>query len=171
ESRVLLVVCLGTFFHMQSVGSIGVLLSAIQKEFNTSLAAVQWIGLMGSIMLSSFSLGFGRAGDLIGRRTIFKTGLTLYTAGEGFGGGVGNLCALARLSVRHGAWLGDGGPNGRGDHSLRAWPRSPRARSGSAGCLHRIGPDDWTDNRRSHSSTLGLESSVSCELSFWSGHL
>src|SRR5215510_12031362 len=40
-----------------------------------------------------------------------------------------------------------------------------------AGCLHRIGPDDWTDNRRSHSSTLGLESSVSCELSFWSGHL
>src|SRR5262249_59338272 len=71
---------------MQSVGSIGVLLSAIQKEFNTSLAAVQWIGLMGSIMLSSFSLGFGRASDLIGRRTIFKTGLTLYTAGAGLAG-------------------------------------------------------------------------------------
>src|SRR5499433_418604 len=87
---------------MQSVGSIGVLLSAIQKEFNTSLAAVQWIGLMGSIMLSSFSLGFGRAGDLIGRRTIFKTGLTLYTAGAGlaaFSGTFGHLlvsrCVMA----------------------------------------------------------------------------
>jgi EmrB/QacA subfamily drug resistance transporter len=68
---------------MQSVGSISVSLSAIQKEFDTTLAAVQWIGLMGSIMLSSLSLGFGRAGDLIGRRTIFKTGLTLYTAGAG----------------------------------------------------------------------------------------
>ena len=83
ESRVLLVICLGTFFHIQSVGSISVSLSAIQKEFDTSLAAVQWIGLMGSIMLSSLSLGFGRAGDLFGRRTIFKTGLALYTAGAG----------------------------------------------------------------------------------------
>jgi EmrB/QacA subfamily drug resistance transporter len=83
DSLVLLVVCLGTFFHIQSVGSISVSLSAIQKEFDTSLAAVQWIGLMGSIMLSSLSLCFGRAGDLIGRRTIFKIGLTLYTAGAG----------------------------------------------------------------------------------------
>jgi len=68
---------------MQSVGSISVSLSAIQKEFDATLAAVQWIGLMGSIMLCSLSLCFGRAGDLIGRRTIFKTGLTLYTAGAG----------------------------------------------------------------------------------------
>jgi EmrB/QacA subfamily drug resistance transporter len=83
ESRVLVVVCLGTFFHIQSVGSISVSLSAIQKEFDTTLAAVQWIGLMGSIMLSSLSLCFGRAGDLIGRKTIFKIGLTLYTAGAG----------------------------------------------------------------------------------------
>jgi EmrB/QacA subfamily drug resistance transporter len=83
ESRVLLVVCLGTFFHIQSVGSISVSLSAIQKEFDTSLAAVQWIGLMGAIMLSSLSLCFGRAGDILGRRMIFKIGLTLYTAGAG----------------------------------------------------------------------------------------
>jgi EmrB/QacA subfamily drug resistance transporter len=83
DSLVLLVVCLGTFFHIQSVGSISVSLSAIQKEFDTTLAAVQWIGLMGSIMLSSLSLCFGRAGDLVGRRTIFKIGLSLYTAGAG----------------------------------------------------------------------------------------
>ena len=83
ELRVLLIVCLGTFFHIQSVGSISISLSAIQKEFGTSLAAVQWIGLMGAIMLSSLSLCFGRAGDLIGRKSIFKMGLTLYTAGAG----------------------------------------------------------------------------------------
>jgi EmrB/QacA subfamily drug resistance transporter len=84
ELRVLLVVCLGTFFHIQSVGSISVSLSAIQREFDTSLAAVQWIGLMGSILLSSLSLGFGRAGDVVGRKSIFKVGLTLYTTGAGF---------------------------------------------------------------------------------------
>ena len=94
ESLVLLVVCLGTFFHIQSVGSIGVSLSAIQKEFDTSLAAVQWIGLMGSIMLSSLSLCFGRAGDLIGRRTIFKTGLTLYTVGAGLAAFAGTFAQL-----------------------------------------------------------------------------
>ena len=38
---------------------------------------------MGAIMLSSLSLCFGRAGDLIGRKTIFKAGLTLYTIGAG----------------------------------------------------------------------------------------
>jgi EmrB/QacA subfamily drug resistance transporter len=84
ELRVLLVVCLGTFFHIQSVGSINVSLSAIQREFDTSLAAVQWIGLMGSILLSSLSLGFGRAGDVVGRKSVFKVGLTLYTTGAGF---------------------------------------------------------------------------------------
>ena len=83
ELRVLLVVCLGTFFHIQSVGSISISLSAIQKEFDASLAAVQWIGLMGAIMLSSLSLCFGRAGDLVGRKAIFKIGLALYTAGAG----------------------------------------------------------------------------------------
>ncbi|MGH7824095.1 MAG: MFS transporter [Candidatus Binatia bacterium] len=83
ELRVLLVVCFGTFFHIQSVGSISVSLSAIQKEFDTTLAAVQWIGLMGAIMLSSLSLCFGRAGDLFGRKAIFKIGLALYTAGAG----------------------------------------------------------------------------------------
>jgi EmrB/QacA subfamily drug resistance transporter len=68
---------------MQSVGSITVLLPTIQREFDISLAAVQWIGLMGTIMLSSLALCFGRAGDLFGRRMIFKIGLTLYTVGAG----------------------------------------------------------------------------------------
>jgi len=83
ELTVLIVICLGTFFHIQSIGSINVSLAAIQKDFGASLTAVQWIGLMGSIMLSSLSLCFGRAGDLIGRKIIFNIGLTLYTLGAG----------------------------------------------------------------------------------------
>lgn len=94
ELRILLVVCLGTFFHIQSVGSISISLSAIQKEFGATLAAVQWIGLMGAIMLSSLSLCFGRAGDLVGRRTIFKMGLTLYTAGAGLAAVAGSFPQL-----------------------------------------------------------------------------
>lgn len=79
---------------MQSIGSISVLLPAIQKEFGTSLAAIQWIGLMGAIMLSSLALCFGRAGDLFGRRTVFKIGLTLYTAGAALAAVSGSFAQL-----------------------------------------------------------------------------
>jgi EmrB/QacA subfamily drug resistance transporter len=94
ELRVLLVVCFGTFFHIQSIGSISVSLSAIQKEFDATLAAVQWIGLMGAIMLSSLSLCFGRAGDLLGRKTIFKIGLSLYTTGAALAAIAGSFSQL-----------------------------------------------------------------------------
>jgi EmrB/QacA subfamily drug resistance transporter len=94
ELRVVLVVCFGTFFHIQSVGSISVSLSAIQKEFDATLAAVQWIGLMGSILLSSLSLCFGRAGDLLGRKTFFKIGLSLYTAGAALAAIAGSFSQL-----------------------------------------------------------------------------
>jgi MFS family permease len=94
ELRVLLVVCFGTFFHIQSIGSISVSLSAIQKEFDATLAVVQWIGLMGAIMLSSLSLCFGRAGDLLGRKTIFKIGLSLYTTGAALAAIAGSFSQL-----------------------------------------------------------------------------
>jgi EmrB/QacA subfamily drug resistance transporter len=83
ERTVLIVMCLGTFFHIQSMGSINVSLSAIQKDFAASLAAVQWIGLMGAVSLSSLSLAFARAGDLLGRKRVFNVGLSLYTLGAG----------------------------------------------------------------------------------------
>jgi EmrB/QacA subfamily drug resistance transporter len=94
ELRVLTVVCLGTFFHIQSIGSISVSLAAIQKDFDASLTAVQWIGLMGAIMISSLAPLFGRAGDLIGRRSLFKAGLTLYTAGAGLAAASGSFPQL-----------------------------------------------------------------------------
>ncbi|MBI2358364.1 MAG: MFS transporter [Deltaproteobacteria bacterium] len=83
ELRVLIIICLGSFFHVQSFGSINVSLPAIQKEFGAGLAAIQWVGMMGVVMLSSLSLCFGRAGDLIGRKKIFKMGLALYALGAG----------------------------------------------------------------------------------------
>ncbi len=94
ELSVLLVVCLGTFFHIQSVGSISISLPAIQKDFGVTLSAIQWIGLMGAITLSSLSLCFGRTGDLVGRGTIFKIGLTLYTAGAGLAAVAGTFPQL-----------------------------------------------------------------------------
>lgn len=83
QLTILIVVCLGCFFYIQSIGSINVSLPAIQKEFGVSLAAVQWIGLMGTVMLSSLSLCFGRTGDIFGRKKMFEIGLALYSLGAG----------------------------------------------------------------------------------------
>jgi MFS family permease len=40
---------------------------------------------MGVVTISSLSLCFGRAGDLLGRRRVYKTGVALYTLGSGLG--------------------------------------------------------------------------------------
>lgn len=79
----LAVVCLGAFLFFNSFGSLNVALPHIQAEFGTSLAAIQWVSMMGLVMLSSLSFCFGRAGDLIGQRTLYRAGVVLYAAGAG----------------------------------------------------------------------------------------
>jgi MFS family permease len=83
DTKILIFICLGSFFHIQSLGSINVSLAAIQRDLGASLTGIQWIGMIGVVMLSSLSLCFGRAGDILGRRKIFKIGLSLYAIGAG----------------------------------------------------------------------------------------
>ncbi len=79
----LAVICLGAFLFFNSFGSINVALPEIQEHFGSSLAAVQWVSMMGLVMLSSLSFCFARAGDLLGRRTLHRTGVSLYALGAG----------------------------------------------------------------------------------------
>jgi EmrB/QacA subfamily drug resistance transporter len=79
----LAVICLGAFLFFNSFGSLNVALPNIQAEFDSSLAAVQWVSMMGLVMLSSLSFCFGRAGDLLGQRTLYRAGVVLYAGGAG----------------------------------------------------------------------------------------
>lgn len=79
----LAVVCLGAFLFFNSFGSLNVALPNIQAEFGSSLAAIQWVSMMGLVMLSSLSFCFGRAGDLLGQRTLYRIGVVFYAAGAG----------------------------------------------------------------------------------------
>jgi EmrB/QacA subfamily drug resistance transporter len=85
EWKQLVVICLGAFLFFNSFGSINVALPNIQAEFNSSLAAIQWVSMMGLVMLSSLSFCFGRAGDLLGQRTLYRAGVLLYALGAGLG--------------------------------------------------------------------------------------
>ncbi len=88
ELATLFVVCIATFLFSFSFFSIHIALPAIQSDFGNSLAAVQWVSIIGNVLTGSLSLCIGRLGDRIGRRKLYKSGVTLYTVGSG-------LCALA----------------------------------------------------------------------------
>lgn len=95
QQAILTVTCLAAFLFFNSFGSIGVALPMIQKQFGSSLAEVQWVALMGVVTVSSLSFCFGRSGEILGQRRLYKVGVFLYAAGSG----------LAALSVSLGALL------------------------------------------------------------------
>jgi len=86
EWKQLAVVCCGAFLFFNSFGSLNVALPEIQNHFGSSLAAIQWVSMMGLVMISSLSFCFGRAGDLLGQRTLYRAGVVLYAAGAGLAG-------------------------------------------------------------------------------------
>jgi len=85
ERAILIVTCAAAFLFFNSFGSIGVALPAIQKQFGNTLAEIQWVSLMGVVTISSLSFCFGRAGEILGRRRLYKAGVALYAAGAGVG--------------------------------------------------------------------------------------
>jgi EmrB/QacA subfamily drug resistance transporter len=85
QRAILMVTCSAAFLFFNSFGSIGVALPTMQKQFGSSLAAIQWVSLMGTVTVSSLSLCFGRAGSIFGQKRIYKSGVALYALGAGFG--------------------------------------------------------------------------------------
>lgn len=83
ELKILCVVCLGTFLFFNSLSAIHVAVPTIQREFGANLALIQWVSIIGVVMISSLSLCFGRAGDILGRRKLYRMGVALYALGSG----------------------------------------------------------------------------------------
>lgn len=83
EWQQLAVICLGAFLFFNNFGSVNVALPTIQIYFGASLAAVQWVSIMGTVMISSLAFCFGRAGELLGQRRLYRMGVSLYALGAG----------------------------------------------------------------------------------------
>ncbi|NIO08908.1 MAG: hypothetical protein GTO40_13195, partial [Deltaproteobacteria bacterium] len=75
QLKVLSVVCLAAYLFFNSYGSISVALPAIQTDLAIGLGALQWISFIGLVMVSSLSLCFGRAGDILGRNRLYRIGV------------------------------------------------------------------------------------------------
>jgi EmrB/QacA subfamily drug resistance transporter len=83
EIRLLVLLGSGSFLLQGSLHSINVALPVIQDEFDISLSALKWVSIIGAIMMASLSLCFGRVGDIIGRRRVYRTGIFIYAVGAG----------------------------------------------------------------------------------------
>ena len=83
EVKALLVLGPGSFVMASTIGTINVGLPAVQDEFGVSLSALKWVSIMGAIMMASMSLAFGRIGDIVGRKRIYRLGMFLYCVFSG----------------------------------------------------------------------------------------
>ncbi|HZP25672.1 MAG TPA: MFS transporter [Dehalococcoidia bacterium] len=91
EIPILIVLALGGFFLVNSFFGIAVAIPDIQQEFHTPLADLQWLSIMGWVMLTALALPLARLGDLVGRRKVYFVGLVCYAVGSGLAGIAGNF--------------------------------------------------------------------------------
>ena len=85
---VMLVVGIGTFMSTLVSSSINVSLPPISNFFGVSFSAVAWVSLAYLLTTTSLLLPFGRAADIIGRRSVYILGFFIFIAGS-------TLCAVS----------------------------------------------------------------------------
>ncbi len=86
---------------------VNVALVALQREFNTTLAGVQWVVEAYALFLASLVLVGGSLGDIYGRRRIFALGIAIFAVASvacGLASGINQLI-LARAAQGIGAAL------------------------------------------------------------------
>jgi len=76
----LVVVCFGQLMIVLDSTIVNVALSSIQRDLHFSQAGLTWVVNAYLITYGSFVLLAGRAGDLVGRKKVFLTGVFLFTA-------------------------------------------------------------------------------------------
>ncbi len=59
---------------------VNVALPTLAEEFETSFGVVQWVSLGYLLTQATLTLGFGRLGDMIGKKPIFTAGFSVFTA-------------------------------------------------------------------------------------------
>ena len=77
---VLALVCAAQFMVVLDIAIVNVALPSIQQDLGVSQSTLQWVVIAYGLMLGGFLLFGGRLSDLLGRRRILLTGLTLFSS-------------------------------------------------------------------------------------------
>jgi EmrB/QacA subfamily drug resistance transporter len=76
---ILVLTCIAQFMVVLDIAIVNVALPSIQQDLGLRQSALQWVVIAYGLMLGGFLLLGGRLGDLLGRRRIFLTGLTIFS--------------------------------------------------------------------------------------------
>src|SRR5688572_13954786 len=77
---VLVLVCLAQFMVILDATVVNVALPSIQRDLDMTQSELQWVVNSYTLIFGGFLLLGGRAGDLLGRKRLFLTGLVIFTA-------------------------------------------------------------------------------------------
>src|ERR687898_2525520 len=87
---ILLLACAAQFMVVLDIAIVNVALPSIQQDLGIGQNTLQWIIIAYGLMLGGFLLLGGRMADLLGRRRILLTGLTLFSLASLLAGGAGS---------------------------------------------------------------------------------
>ena len=77
---ILALVCGAQFMVVLDIAIVNVALPSIQQDLDVGQSTLQWVVIAYGLLLGGFLLLGGRMADLLGRRRILLTGLTIFTA-------------------------------------------------------------------------------------------
>jgi len=81
---VLVAIAMAIFLGTVDGTIVNVALPTIVDDFDTTFAVAQWVALSYFLTQTTLVLGFGRLGDMIGKKPIFTTGFAVFTIGSLF---------------------------------------------------------------------------------------
>jgi EmrB/QacA subfamily drug resistance transporter len=91
---VLLLACVAQFMVVLDIAIVNVALPSIQQDLDIKQSSLQWIVIAYGLMLGGFLLLGGRLADLVGRRRMLLTGLTLFSSASLLAGVAGSAEVL-----------------------------------------------------------------------------
>lgn len=92
-------VCFGAFMGQLDASIVTLAFPALQRQFHTGLAAVQWVSLAYLVTLVALLVPVGRWSDRIGRKLVYLGGFVVFTVASAACGLAGSLVALVGLRV------------------------------------------------------------------------
>src|SRR5579875_1990952 len=102
------VVCFGAFMGQLDASIVTITFPAMQHDFHTGVAAVQWVSLIYLLGLVALLAPGGRLGDAVGRKLVYSYGFAVFTAASlacGLAPSLGILVALRLVQSAGAAML------------------------------------------------------------------
>jgi MFS family permease len=85
---IVLAIGLGTFMSALGESILTTILPAIEDNFHSDVATIEWVIIVYLLVVSGLLLTCGRLGDLYGQKRVYGAGLAVFVLGSA-------LCALA----------------------------------------------------------------------------